>query len=98
MNASLLIEACVDSPQSALAAEQGGAGRVELCADLFAGGCTPSAGSILLARRLLSIPVNVIIRPRGGDFCYSEAEYDPDAGGGGGCRADGKPDRARAAA
>ncbi|MCU0510191.1 MAG: copper homeostasis protein CutC, partial [Anaerolineae bacterium] len=76
MNASLLIEACVDSPQSALAAEQGGAGRVELCADLFAGGCTPSAGSILLARRLLSIPVNVIIRPRGGDFCYSEAEYE----------------------
>jgi copper homeostasis protein len=76
VNASLLIEACVDSPQSALAAEQGGAGRVELCADLFAGGCTPSAGSILLARRLLSIPVNVIIRPRGGDFCYSEAEYE----------------------
>jgi copper homeostasis protein len=72
----VLIEACVDSPQSALAAEQGGAGRVELCADLFAGGCTPSAGSILLARRLLAIPVNVIIRPRGGDFCYSEAEYE----------------------
>jgi copper homeostasis protein len=76
VNSPILIEACVDSPQSALAAQQGGAGRVELCADLFAGGCTPSAGSVLLARRLLSIPVNVIIRPRGGDFCYSEAEFE----------------------
>ena len=76
MNDRILIEACVDSPQSALAAQQGGANRVELCADLFAGGCTPSAGSIRLARRLLSIPVNVIVRPRGGDFCYSEAEYE----------------------
>jgi copper homeostasis protein len=76
LNENILIEACVDSPQSALAAQQGGANRVELCADLFEGGCTPSAGSLLLAQRVLSIPVNVILRPRGGDFCYSDAEYE----------------------
>lgn len=74
--ADVLLEMCVDSVEAALAAQQGGAGRVELCADLLEGGITPSIGTISLACERLAIPVNVIIRPRGGDFVYSEAEFD----------------------
>ena len=48
---------------------------VELCADLLEGGITPSAGTIALARERLDIRLHVIIRPRGGDFCYSETEF-----------------------
>ena len=72
----LFLEACVDSVEAALAAEAGGAGRVELCADLLEGGITPSGGTIQAACEMLRIPVNVIIRPRGGDFCYSDVEFD----------------------
>src|SRR6185369_12269607 len=75
-DASVLVEACVDSVASALAAEKGGAHRVELCDALFDGGTTPSAGMIAACKERVSIPAFVMIRPRGGGFVYSEAERD----------------------
>lgn len=61
---------------SALAAEQGGAHRVELCDNLIEGGTTPSYGMILMTRKLITIDLYVIIRPRGGDFYYSDIEFE----------------------
>ncbi len=69
------IEVCANGAESALNAQRGGAFRVELCAGMPEGGTTPSAGEILAARRLLDrTRLNVIIRPRGGDFLYSDLE------------------------
>jgi copper homeostasis protein len=68
----VIVEACVDSVSSALAAEKGGAGRIELCDALETGGITPSAAKIQLCVERLSIPVIVLIRARGGDFLYGD--------------------------
>ena len=68
----MLIEACVDSVSSAIAAEKGGAKRIELCDALETGGITPSAAKIQLCVERLTIPVIVLIRARGGDFLYGD--------------------------
>jgi copper homeostasis protein len=68
------IEICVDSVAGAVAAERGGADRVELCDNLLEGGTTPGLGCIHLARQHLRIGLQVLIRPRGGDFLYDGYE------------------------
>lgn len=69
------IEICANSVASCLQAQKGGAYRVELCAGIPEGGTTPSYGETAVARQLLDIKLNIIIRPRGGDFLYSEVEH-----------------------
>lgn len=71
----ITIEVCANSVESALEAQKGGAARVELCSNLMEGGTTPSYAVIETARKLLSIKLNVLIRPRGGDFLYNDLEF-----------------------
>lgn len=68
------LEVCSNSLQSALAAQEGGADRVELCSVLGCGGVTPSYGMIARARKVLSIRINVLIRPREGNFVYDDRD------------------------
>ena len=76
MQNNYTLEACTGSVESTIEAEKGGANRVELCAALYEGGTTPSAAVIEMACEKVSIPVYVIIRPRGGDFLYSDIEFE----------------------
>ena len=72
-----IIEICANSAQSCVEAEAGGARRVELCAGIPEGGTTPSYGEILMAQKLTTgIDINIIIRPRGGDFLYTPTEVE----------------------
>jgi copper homeostasis protein len=72
--AAPLLEVATNSVASALAAQEGGAGRVELCAALELGGVTPSYAVIATARDRLAIPLYVLVRPRAGDFLYNDFE------------------------
>lgn len=76
MNDGASLEIAANSVASALAAQQAGARRIELCAALEVGGLTPSSGQIALARARVRIPLYVLVRPRAGDFAYTELEFE----------------------
>ncbi len=71
-----IIEICAASFESVMAADRAGANRVELCSVLNVGGVTPSYGFISQSRRNTSMDINVLIRPRPGDFIYSDFEVE----------------------
>lgn len=75
MNKSYQLEICANSIASALAAQEGGADRVEFCQNLEIGGTTPSLGQVWITRAALKIGMHVLIRPRAGDFLYSDIEF-----------------------
>ena len=70
------LEICVESVERAVAAEQGGADRIELCRDLAVDGLTPTAEQMRAVRQSVAIPIFAMVRPRPGDFVYASAEFD----------------------
>lgn len=72
----IAVEIAVSDPESAFAAQTGGADRVELLSNWLEGGTTPSSGMVAVVRNNLAIDLHVIVRPRGGDFSYSRDEFD----------------------
>ena len=72
----MILEVCVDSVESAINAQIGGADRIELCGDLIVGGVTPSLALYERIREKINIPIHVLLRPRFGDFLYSEEELE----------------------
>jgi copper homeostasis protein len=75
-NNKLYLEVCADSVENALIAQSTGAQRIEFCASLPEGGITPSPTQIKMARKHLKISLYVLIRPRGGDFLYTDLEFE----------------------
>lgn len=75
MSIDFCLEVCCGSVDDALEAQKGGAKRVELNSSLFFGGLTPSLGAVIEAKKRLNIPVIVMVRPRGGGFCYTDVEF-----------------------
>jgi copper homeostasis protein len=76
MNRKCILEISVETLEAALAAERGGADRIELCGDLSLGGVTPGVDLVRTVRAQIRIPIFVMIRPRAGDFVYSTAEFE----------------------
>lgn len=76
MTEERILEVCVDSFESAKIAKESGADRLELCADLLVGGTTANMSLFRKIRRELGLPIHVLVRPRPGDFLYTEAEFD----------------------
>ena len=72
---NMKLEICANSYQSAVNAQKAGADRIELCAELSVGGITPSFGLLKQVAKEITIPINVLIRPRSGNFCYSDEEF-----------------------
>lgn len=70
-----ILEGCVDSVESAIIATKGGANRLELCSNLIIGGTTPGKGLFLEVRKNCNVKIHVLVRPRFGDFCYTEHEF-----------------------
>lgn len=71
-----VLEVCTHSVESAVSAERGGAMRLELCANLMIGGTSPDEDLFRMVRERVSVPVRVLLRPRCGDFLYTESEFE----------------------
>jgi copper homeostasis protein len=76
MSNDFILEACIDSVESAQAVKDNGCNRVELCSALFEGGLTPTPGTVRRIQQTSGVDIMAMIRPRGGDFCYSAEEFE----------------------
>lgn len=72
---SYILEVCADSVQSAVSAQEGGADRIELCSGLVIGGLSPSPALFRQVRRYTDLKIRTLLRPRFGDFCYDDYEF-----------------------